>query len=183
MADLNDLLHTLLINETNSYFNNLQSLPLTHSEYISLINTVLIPTLQYRLLAHNIHITQLHSIQSLIWRRLCQLGHLSSVTSPKDIYQRRPLGGLGLKHFLYAYHVQNVNQATRFLSGEGPASSLPLALRCVAHIHTHTVQRYMGRPNRQPKAVAVEVTAVLEHHIPPWFSGPWHFNHYDITTQ
>ena len=117
------LLHTLLINETNSYFNNLQSLPLTHSEYISLINTVLIPTLQYRLLAHNIHITQLHSIQSLIWRRLCQLGHLSSVTSPKDIYQRRPLGGLGLKHFLYAYHVQNVNQATRFLSGEGPASS------------------------------------------------------------
>ena len=117
------LLHTLLINETNSYFNNLQSLPLTQSEYISLINTVLIPTLQYRLLAHNIHITQLHSIQSLIWRRLCQLGHLSSVTSPKVIYQRRPLNGLGLKHFLYAYHVQNVNQATRFLSGEGPASS------------------------------------------------------------
>ena len=119
------LLQTLVINETNSYCNNLQSLPLTHSEDMSLINTMLIPTLQNRLLAHNIHITQLHSIQSVICRRLCQLGHLSSVTSPKDVYQRRPLGGLGLKHFLYAYHVQNVNQATGFLSGEGPVSPTP----------------------------------------------------------
>ena len=30
-----------------------------------------------------------------------------------------------MKHFLYPYYVQNVNQATRCLSGEGPASSTP----------------------------------------------------------
>ena len=35
------LLHTVLINERNSYFNNLQSLPLTNSEYISPINTLI----------------------------------------------------------------------------------------------------------------------------------------------
>ena len=54
----------LLINETNSDFNNLQSLSLTHSEYILLIDMVLIPMLHYGLLAHNLHITQLHTIQS-----------------------------------------------------------------------------------------------------------------------
>ena len=87
------------------------------------------------MLAHNQHISQLHLVPDL--------EKALSVRPPvlSDVAQRcvlkKSVGDLDLKHFLFSYHTQNVNQALRFLSDEGPVGSIPLICHTLFSLKTN----------------------------------------------
>ena len=60
------LTYELAKSEITSFFTLLHPLNLTLSEYIRLVNLQLIPTLQYRLMAHPLKQSQLRSLQNII---------------------------------------------------------------------------------------------------------------------
>ena len=96
------------------------------SEYIRLVNLQLIPTLQYRLMAHPLEQSPLRSLQNIIWKHIAidrdpeKRNRISRLVSNKDKYTSKPHGGLDLRHFQHCLNISNVNAAIRYLNNEGP---------------------------------------------------------------
>ena len=120
------LTYELAKSEITSFFTFLHPLNLTLSEYISLVNLELIPTLQYRLMAHPLEQSQLRSQQNIIWENIAidrdpeKRNRISRLVSNKDKYTSRPQGGLDLRHFQHCLNISTFNAAIRYLNNEGP---------------------------------------------------------------
>ena len=115
--------------EIRSFFTTLQPLGLTLSEYILLVNVLLIPILSYRLMAHPLALNELGALQAMIWQNIAhdpspdKANRISRVVSPKARYTPRHQGGLGLRHFTFSICMALVNTAIRYLNGDSPAST------------------------------------------------------------
>ena len=120
------LTYELAKSRITSFFTFLHPLNLTLSEYIQLVNLQLIPTLQYRLMAHPLDQSQLQSLQNIIWKNIAihhdpeKRNRISRLVSNKDKYTCRPHGGLDLRHFQHCLNISTVNAAIRYLNNEGP---------------------------------------------------------------
>ena len=120
------LTYELAKSEITSFFTFLHPLNLTLSEYIRLVNLRLIPTLQYRLMAHPLDQSQLKSLQNIIWKNIAidhdpeKRNRISRMVSNKDKYTSRPHGGLDLRHLQHCLNISTVNSAIRYLNNEGP---------------------------------------------------------------
>ena len=115
--------------EIRSFFTTLQSLRLTLSEYILLVNVQLIPILSYRLMAHPLALNELGAPKAMIRQNIAhdpspdKANRISRLVSPKARYTPRHQGGLGLRHFTFSICMALVNTAIRYLNGDGPAST------------------------------------------------------------
>ena len=117
------LLYKLLQNEIISFFNSLSHIYLSVHELVLITNPLLISTLNYRLLAHDLPSECLHALQNRIWKAIAIKAKLSLSTSPKDKHSPRTLGGLGLWDLPTTVYKSVVNGATRHLLLEGPPSA------------------------------------------------------------
>ena len=119
------LTYELAKSEIRFFFTFVHPLNLTLSEYIPLVNLQLIPTLQYRLMAHPLDQSQLHSLQNIVWKKIAidhdpeKRNRISRLVSIKDKYTSRPQGGLDLRHFQHCLNISTVNSAIRYLNNEG----------------------------------------------------------------
>ena len=90
------------------------------------MNLQLIPTLQYRLMAHPLEQSQLRSLQNIIWKHIAidrdreKRNCISRLVSSKDKYTSRPHGGLHLRQLQHCLNISTVNAAIRCLNNEGP---------------------------------------------------------------
>ena len=90
------------------------------------VNLQLIPTLQYRLMAHQLDQSQLKCLQHIIWKNIAidhdpeKRNRISRLVSNKDKYTSRPHGGLDLRHFQHCLNISTVDSAIRYLNNEGP---------------------------------------------------------------
>ena len=120
------LTYELANSEITSFFAFLNPLNLTLSEYVRLVNLQLIPTLQYRLMAHPLEQSQLKKLQHIMWRNVAldpdpeKRNRISRLVSEKDKYVPRKNGGLELRHFQHSLNISTVNSAIRYLNNEGP---------------------------------------------------------------
>ena len=116
------LLYELLNNERISFFNSLSHIYLSIHELVTIMNLLLISTLDYRLLAGDLPPAQLCSLQHRIWKLLACKSRLSLATSPKDKHSSFVRGGLGLWDLPPFVHKYVVNGAIRHLMLDSPPS-------------------------------------------------------------
>ena len=113
------LLYELLNKEIISFFNSLSHIYLSIHEHVTITNLLLVSTLNYRLLAHDLPPAQLCSLQHRIWKSLACKSRLSLATSPKDNHSSFVRGGLGLwnlprfVHKCWTVHHQYIRQSFR----------------------------------------------------------------------
>ena len=130
-SDPGGRLDTYVLNEIRGFFSTLAPLELTHSELVLLINCQLIPTLTYRLMAHNFPTSVLESYDKAIWTELCANSRVSGLVSEKDRNIRRKEGGLNLNSLRVSVQKSVYHTALRHLNGEGPQrASFPIN-RCL----------------------------------------------------
>ena len=110
----------LLNNTITSFFNNLASLPLTHTEIIKLSNIQLIPTLTYRLIYNSLPPSDISTLDTKIWTHIAKQGKLSLRTPNKTKYSPRHTLGLHITKLSDRIHTQTINHTTRYLRNECP---------------------------------------------------------------
>ena len=121
--------YELAKSEITSFSTFLHPLNITLSEYIRLVNLQLIPTLQYRLMAHPLEQSQLHFLQNIIWKNIAidrdpeKSNRISRLVSNRDKYTPRPHGGLDGRHFQHCLNISTVNADIHYLNNEGPDES------------------------------------------------------------
>ena len=91
----------ILINEINSYFHTIQSIPLTYPELIQLSNSQLIPILLYRISASYITTTQLEILSNKIWNNITNNSSLPKSTPVNIRYPPTKTLGLGIPKFTW----------------------------------------------------------------------------------
>ena len=116
--------YELAKSEITSFFAFLHHLNLTLSEYVRLVNHQLVPTLQYRLMAHPLKQSQLKQLQNIIWKNVTldpdpeKRNCISRLVSGNDKYVPRESGGLELRHFQHRLNISTVNSAIRYLNND-----------------------------------------------------------------
>ena len=124
----------LLLNNTiTSFFTNLLSLHLSHTELIKLTNCQLIPTLAYRLNYNSLPYESLDTLDHSIWKHIAYQRKLSKRTPNKTKYSPRHTFGLGITKLSQVTHTQTVNHCLRYTLNEGP----PTANKTVQHTLFH----------------------------------------------
>ena len=111
---------SLLNNTITTFFNNLVSLPLTHTEIIKLSNIQLIPILTYRLIYNSLPPFDINTLDSKIWTHIAKQGKLSLRTPNKTKYSPRHTLGLDITKVSDRIHTQTINHTIRYLQNEGP---------------------------------------------------------------
>ena len=120
------LTYELAKSEIASFFAFFNPLNFTLSEYVRLVNLQLVPTLQYRLMAHPPEQSQLKQLQNILWKNVAldpdpeNRNRISRLVSEKDKYVPRKSGGSELRHFQHSLNISTVNSAIRYLNNEGP---------------------------------------------------------------
>ena len=135
------LLYELLNNEIPSFFNGLSHIYLSIHESVTITNLLLISTLNYRLLAHDLPPAQLCSLQHRIWKSLACKSRLSLATSPKDKHSSFVCGGLGLWDLPRFVVKSVVNEAIRHLMLDSTSGS-PFGL---LPVQPESIARQVGR--------------------------------------
>ena len=114
----------LLLNNTiTSFFTNLLSLHLSHTELIKLANCQLISTLAYRLNYNSLPNESLDTLDHSIWKHIAYQGKLSKRTPNKTKYSPRHTFGLGITKLSQVTHTQTVNHCLRYTLNEGPSTA------------------------------------------------------------
>ena len=74
---------SLVNNTITTFFNNLASFRLTHTEIIKLLNSQVIPILTYRLIYNSLPPSDISTLDSKIWTYIAKQGKLSLRTANK----------------------------------------------------------------------------------------------------
>ena len=123
------LTYELAKSEITSLFAFLNPLNLTLSEYVRLVNLQLIPTLEYRLMAHPLEQSQLKQLQNIFWKNVAldpdpqKRNRISRLVAEKDKYVPTKNGGLEPRHFQHSLNISTVNSAITYLNNEGPENT------------------------------------------------------------
>ena len=131
---------TPLLTLITAFFASLHQYPLLAPEKVHLTNVQLLPRLLYRLSNHQLTFCQLGHLQRHIWAPLTSTTNIPKYLSPKDRYQPRKLGGLGLVSLHAAYSTLLINTTQRYLLGQAPARATPPVLHSLQTPHASTLQ-------------------------------------------
>ena len=115
-----DVVGSHVLSAIDAFFTGVPDMTFSPKEGVRMVNTLLLPKIAYRLIAHCLSETWGNSILCRIWHHFARVTRLPRNTPRKARYGPRSSGSLGLFHTPTRIASLTLTQYQRHLYGEGP---------------------------------------------------------------